>query len=113
MISDPGSGRALDTEYERSNRSLEYVKAGIPRRQIMKSFISSLLLVCILALAFTCIGKRAEVRAQTQGNQPSPELVNPDPWPKSTTVNGTKYTLYEPQLESWDGYKLVGHAAVS
>lgn len=79
----------------------------------MKSSYLSSLLVCTLTLALTWIGREIDARTQATGNQPSPTQVSPDPWPKSTTVNGTKYTLYEPQLESWDGYKLAGHAAVS
>jgi hypothetical protein len=51
--------------------------------------------------------------AQAQINQPPSEQVSPDPWPKSAQLNGAKYTLYEPQLESWDSYNLAAHAAVS
>ena len=54
-----------------------------------------------------------QAHAQTPSNQPDPALVSPDPWPKSAQVSGATYTLYQPQLESWDGYNLVGHAAVS
>src|SRR5262245_10315885 len=81
----------------------------------MKSSNSSSLLVSALAifLALMWSGQAIIARPQTQGNQPSPGEVRPDPWPKSTIVNGTKYTLYEPQLETWDGYKVEAHAAVS
>lgn len=36
-----------------------------------------------------------------------------DPWPKSSVVGGATYTLYQPQLEKWDGFNFVGHAALS
>lgn len=39
--------------------------------------------------------------------------VTPDPWPKSFNVGGTKYTLYQPQLKSWDGRSLQAFAAAS
>lgn len=39
--------------------------------------------------------------------------VTPDPWPKSAKVAGAEYTIYQPQLDSWDGYQLKAHAAVS
>jgi hypothetical protein len=70
-------------------------------------------MVCLIALTLTWSGQQPVARAQTQINQPSLEKVNPDPWPKLAQVNGAKYTLYEPQLESWDGYNVTGHAAVS
>ncbi|HJV35791.1 hypothetical protein, partial [Geomonas sp.] len=44
---------------------------------------------------------------------PPAEEVTPDPWPKTTSREGTTYTLYQPQLDSWDGYRLKAHAAVS
>ncbi|HXX29871.1 MAG TPA: hypothetical protein VEJ89_04070, partial [Myxococcaceae bacterium] len=47
--------------------------------------------------------------------QPPPPAsqVTPDPWPKSAEVGGTKYTLYQPQLDAWDNYVYKAHAAVS
>lgn len=39
--------------------------------------------------------------------------AQPDPWPRTQTVSGTTYTVYQPQLESWDGVNLAGTAAVS
>jgi hypothetical protein len=39
--------------------------------------------------------------------------VTPDPWPRTITVSGVKYSLYQPQLDKWDGYDLAAHAAVS
>jgi hypothetical protein len=44
---------------------------------------------------------------------PPPEAVTPDPWPKSAEVNGTKYTVYQPQVDSWNDYVYRAHAAVS
>ncbi len=76
----------------------------------MKSFCS--LFLCVLVFALCLLGRQAAL-AQTSGDQPPSGQVSPDPWPKTAQVSGAKYTLYQPQLESWDGYNLVGHAAVS
>jgi hypothetical protein len=43
---------------------------------------------------------------------PPPSEVTPDPWPKSATQNGTQYTIFQPQLDSWDDYHYAAHAAV-
>src|SRR5450755_127239 len=37
----------------------------------------------------------------------------PDPWPKSADVGGVKYTMYQPQLDSWDNYNYRAHSAIS
>src|SRR5450432_467502 len=44
---------------------------------------------------------------------PAAAPTPPDPWPKSALDNGTKYTMYQPQLDSWDNYNYRAHAAVS
>src|SRR5262245_12564805 len=81
----------------------------------MKTLCS--LLVCMLAIGLAGIGPARLAAAQTNKSaaqaQPDAEQVDPDPWPKTAQVNGATYTLYQPQLESWDGYNLDGHAAVS
>ena len=57
--------------------------------------------------------------AKTVAQAPAPETpppaseVTPDPWPQSADVGGTKYTLYQPQIDSWDNYIYKAHAAVS
>ncbi len=45
--------------------------------------------------------------------QPPAQDVTPDPWPKTAKVGGTTYSLYAPQLDSWDYYHYASHAAVS
>lgn len=44
---------------------------------------------------------------------PDPSEVTPDPWPRIATVGGDKYTIYQPQMDSWDGYLLQAKSAVS
>ncbi len=36
-----------------------------------------------------------------------------DPWPKTQTVAGTTYSLYQPQIDKWDGFNYSGHAALA
>ena len=49
----------------------------------------------------------------SQQVQPSAADVTPDPWPRTISLGGAKYTLYQPQLKSWDGRSLQMFAAVS
>jgi hypothetical protein len=65
----------------------------------------------VLSLAVTVIGQHAAI-AQWD-DQPNGSQVTPDPWPKIVKQNGATYTLYQPQLDSWDGYNFAAHAAVS
>jgi hypothetical protein len=51
--------------------------------------------------------------AQSASDQPPAEEVTPDPWPKIVKQEGATYTLYQPQLDNWDGYNFAAHAAVS
>ena len=44
--------------------------------------------------------------------EPPASEVTPDPWPKTAEVNGTRFTIYQPQLDSWDDYNYQSHAAV-
>ena len=51
--------------------------------------------------------------AFSQEPQPSAEQVTPDKWPKTAAMGGVTYTIYQPQLDKWDGYQFGAHAAVS
>jgi hypothetical protein len=44
---------------------------------------------------------------------PASAPASPDRWPKSAQLEGATYTVFQPQLDSWDMYNLVAHAAVS
>ncbi len=52
-------------------------------------------------------------RAQSQPTPPPAAQVTPDPWPKLREIGGVKYTLYQPQLDKWNGYTFEAHAAVA
>src|SRR5262249_15269077 len=36
-----------------------------------------------------------------------------DAWPKTAKHDGATYTVFQPQLDSWDGFTMAAHAAVS
>ena len=67
--------------------------------------------VFALSLAAMMAGQQAAI-AQWD-NQPDGSQVTPDPWPKVVKQNNATYTLYQPQLDSWDGYNFAAHAAAS
>jgi hypothetical protein len=67
--------------------------------------------VFAFSLALTIVSQQP-VMAQWD-NQPDGSQVTPDPWPKILKQNNATYTLYQPQLDSWDGYNFAAHAAVS
>ena len=69
-------------------------------------------LLVALLLAVTSSGPWAAF-AQTGNAQPPAENVTPDPWPKVVKQGNATYTLFQPQLDSWDGYNFAAHAAVS
>jgi hypothetical protein len=51
--------------------------------------------------------------AQSGSDQPEAASVTPNPWPKTIEQAGATYTLYRPQLDSWDGHTIAAHVAVS
>jgi len=45
---------------------------------------------------------------------PAPEEALADTgWPRILSANGQSFTVYQPQLDSWDGFTLEAHAAVA
>jgi hypothetical protein len=64
-----------------------------------------------LTLAMMVLGQQP-ANAQWD-KQPDGAQVTPDRWPKIFQQDGATYTLYQPQLDSWDGYNAAAHAAVS
>ena len=69
------------------------------------------ILVLGLVCFFLVLG--GPVPAFSQKAPPKAAPAGPDPWPKSADMNGTQYTIYQPQLDTWDGYRFEAHAAVS
>src|SRR5262245_54613831 len=66
--------------------------------------------VLIIVLILTCALVRVEfMAAQTPSGPPNPG----DPWPKRAQLGGATYTIYQPQIDSWDSFNMAAHAAVS
>jgi hypothetical protein len=76
----------------------------------MRTFLASLL---VLALPLAAFAQQQTPDQPSPSDQPPASQVTPDSWPKTTQVNNINYTLYQPQLDKWDGYSLEAHAAVS
>ncbi len=72
-----------------------------------------LVVILLIALIFPMLLVSARTIAQNVEEQPPAGEVTPDKWPKTAEVDGAKWTIYQPQLESWDGYHLQAQAAVS
>jgi len=65
--------------------------------------ISYLLITCILFVASAIV--QAQSSEMTQLNQTD--------WPKKITIKDETYTIFQPQMERWNGYTIEAHAAVS
>src|SRR5215510_12809305 len=75
----------------------------------MKRFVAT-----CCALAIGIIGSAALAQAPSGPAAPgqAPAAVG-DQWPKTAQLDGATYTVFQPQLDSWDSYNLAAHAAVS
>lgn len=74
-------------------------------------FSRGLALVC--AFAVTSAVLMPQGIGQGRSAPPPAGQVTPDPWPRTLTVGGAKYSLYQPQVDTWDGRRLAAHAAAS
>ena len=74
-------------------------------------------ILVLLALALcACVFATAQTNAaDTNANdrnlfeEPTPDLG----WPRILSGNGQSFTIYQPQLDSWDGFTLEAHVAVA
>src|SRR6516162_5396825 len=66
---------------------------------------------CVLALGI--IGSAALAQAPSGPATGQAPVAVGDRWPKSAQLDGATYTVFQPQLDSWDSYTLAAHAAVS
>jgi hypothetical protein len=76
---------------------------------MVKKYISTFAFA--LSLSVMVLGQQPAIAQWDK--QPDGSQVTPDPWPKILKQDGATYTLYQPQLDSWDGYNFASHAAVS
>src|SRR5262245_50049842 len=72
----------------------------------MKRSVTAL---CMLATAVAgCAGSAPPPTSEGSGTSASR-----DRWPKTIEHDGAKYTVFQPQLDGWDGFTMTAHAAVS
>src|SRR5215813_4888636 len=83
------------------------------RKSVMRWDVALRLLAIGLALLVASVSLLSFSHAQMDQAPPPAAQVTPDPWPKLFTISGAKYTLYQPQVDKWDGYNFEGHAAVA
>src|SRR5262245_13533261 len=76
-----------------------------------RGLVRALAVVC--AIAVVAMGFPAGAIAQPRQAPPPAAQVTPDPWPRTFVQGGARYSLYQPQLDSWDGFDIEAHAAVS
>ncbi|WP_448108062.1 autotransporter [Pseudomonas azerbaijanoccidentalis] len=67
---------------------------------------ASLLMLCLLPLSNVQAAPAQTSKAAAEQAPATPS------WPQVLTSGDTKLTIYQPQLDSWDGYTLLGRAAV-
>src|SRR5262245_35037198 len=75
-----------------------------------------------LLIANGCSSQDAATKSSAQAAPPAgapgqsadpAATPDPDAWPRTIKRDNTTYTLYQPQLDSWDGMVLEARAAVS
>src|SRR5262245_54658027 len=65
--------------------------------------------LCLLAIAVAgCAGSQSPPNGQGRAAP-----TGGDPWPRTVQHQGATYTVFQPQLDSWDGFAMAAHAAVS
>ena len=68
---------------------------------------------CVASFTILALSSTAAAQATPPEPIPPASAVTPDPWPKTLAQDGMTYTVFQPQLDSWDGYAIEAHAAVS
>lgn len=71
---------------------------------------TSLAFFLVLALTPVALG---QAPGAAPGAMPPASAVTPDPWPRSLHQGTLTFTVFQPQLDTWDGYRIAAHAAVS
>src|SRR5499427_6081404 len=68
-------------------------------------------LICFAAFAVALLGLMPSVAAY--GQTAAPAQAGSDPWPRQRQISGGTMTVYQPQVDSWDGGFLKLRAAVA
>ncbi|MFO1313353.1 MAG: autotransporter [Burkholderiales bacterium] len=74
-------------------------------------------LIAGVCLAVVCSAGNAWAQAPaapaSNAAASSAQPAGGDRWPKSAELSGATYTMFQPQLDSWDGSTMAAHAAVT
>ncbi len=84
---------------------------SVKQIRMLCTLLIGILVICVAGPPAFAQGAGAVPPAPRE--QPPAEEVTPDPWPKTIKQGGATYTIYQPQLISWDGYRYEARAAVS
>jgi hypothetical protein len=109
LINPVGRSRpdtCLLIQFKQDTESTSLGRVGNMLKRLFTAFVFT------ISLALTVTWQPA-VFAQSSGGQPNASEVTPDPWPRIIYQNDGKYTIYQPQLDSWDNLHIKAHAAVS
>jgi hypothetical protein len=80
----------------------------------MRSFLFSVLSIGLAAGAGAPGTKLATLHAAAAAETPEDEQPpSSDTWPRKVTIDGATVTIYQPQVEKWDGNRLEASAAVA
>jgi hypothetical protein len=81
-----------------------------PKRMTIDRVIITLLVILLSGGLVIC---NPISMSNAQETQPNASEVTPDKWPRTAQIEGTTYTIYQPQLDTWDGFHFEAHAAAS
>jgi len=80
----------------------------------MKRAIFGLALAIGTAALLSSCASRDHTQGQAQQNYGSPAVnMSANAWPVRFNNNGTDFTIFEPQCDSWDGHRINGRCAVA
>ncbi len=75
------------------------------RNLFLRLFVGSILICTALLIPASCTQKSSAAEPKNESEDPG--------WPREVKTGNLTFTIYQPQLDSWDGNKLNARAAVS
>jgi hypothetical protein len=85
----------------------------VPQQTVLSMELTMPQLRLLTVLLMLCLVPLGGVQAAEQPAQPPANQAPTAPsWPQVLAAGDTKLTIYQPQLDSWDGYTLNARAAV-
>src|SRR5215469_8018030 len=98
-------GMARGGRYDRGKRDWDRAGEGDAMRARYLRPLQAVAVAVMLLIA------SAGLTALAQNGTPTGQ--NPDPWPRQVHIDGATMTVYQPQVDSWDGGFLKLRAAVA